>query len=72
MVPLGSSVAVVKPNVRVPVVAVKPGTWSVGLLKTAAVTALTAPCALAETRVPPPDIRSTAFAGEALLKVETV
>jgi hypothetical protein len=47
MDPLGIVVAVVKVNVRVPVVVARPGTWSVDLLNTVASTLLTAPGAVA-------------------------
>ncbi len=47
MDPLGIVVAVVKVNVRVPVVVARPGTWSVDLLNTVACTLLTAPGAVA-------------------------
>ena len=70
MTPLGIVVAVVKVNVRVPVVVAKPGTWSVAALKTAACTLLTAPEAVAVTRALGGDILSTRF--PRLLKVVAV
>ena len=56
---MGIVVAVVKVNVRVPVVVARPGTWSVDLLNTAASTLLTAPGAVAVMSAALPDVLST-------------
>lgn len=52
-------VAVVKVNLRVPVVVAKPGTWSVVALNTPACTLLTAPEVVADTSAPDEDTLST-------------
>jgi len=59
MYPLGIVVAVVKVNLRVPVVVARPGTWSVEALNTPACTLLTMPEAVAGMSALGGDILST-------------